>query len=95
MVKEGKETEHDRLLKEFVLRIGNNSYLDSVWFPPLQDADSRKRILALRFRSVADWRSFRASSIDDLRWFVDKWLPCVELDSYRIFFWRGDESYED
>jgi len=86
MIKEGKEQEHDRLLKEFIVRIGCNPYLDSVWFPPLQGADSRKRILAYRFKSAVDWRCFRASSIDELRWFVDKWVSYIDLDTFRIFF---------
>jgi len=92
MVREGYEDEHDALLKSWILKIGGNPSLRSVRFPPTPRSLPRKRILVYVFEDVHAWRRFREETLDELRAFVRQWLQLIELDTFRIFFWRDHEN---
>ncbi|MCW4048536.1 MAG: hypothetical protein NWE89_02250 [Candidatus Bathyarchaeota archaeon] len=86
-VKDGKEEEHDKHFKDFILKIGSNPYLKSIWFPPLSGASGRKGIVVYSFDDVEHWRLVRVSTLEDLRVLVRLWLQFIHLESYHIFFW--------
>lgn len=90
MVREGFEETHDRLLKDWILSIGDNPYLRGVRFQPLHMRISLKRVLVYVFDDVQGWRRFREETLDDYRVFVGQWLQLIKLDTFRIFFWGRD-----
>jgi len=92
MVREGCEDEHDKLLKSWILKIGRNPSLRSVMFPPTPHSLPRKRMIVYVFKDVHAWRMFREETLDELRAFVRQWLQLIELDTFRIFFWRDHEN---
>jgi len=86
MVRKGMEVEHDRVFKEWVLKLAGNTYLRGIHFPGLEGISERKRVVVCEFDDVSSWVGFLRSLGDDYLDFIDVWIGLIEVDSFSIFF---------
>jgi len=86
MVRKGMEVEHDRVFKEWVLKLAGNPYLRGIRFPSLEGIRERKRVVVYEFDDVSSWVGFLRSLGDDYLDFIDVWIGLIEVDSFSIFF---------
>lgn len=91
MIREEYRETHDKLLRSWILAIGDKPYLKFIQFPPSSKAFQRKRILVYGFDDVQSWHRFRESIMDDWRIFVKQLLPYLSLDTYKIYIMRKGE----
>ncbi len=92
MIREEYRETHDKLLRSWILAIGNNPHLKFIKFSSRPKTLLRKRILVYGFDGVQSWRRFRESTMDDWRIFVKQWLPYINLDTYKVYIIRKGES---
>lgn len=91
MVREGREAEHDRLFREWVLRLAVNPELLDIRFPRLNGVDNRKRVVVYVFEDAAAWARFYSGLGEEFARFVETWSALIDVNSFRIFF-RGHEG---
>jgi hypothetical protein len=91
MIREESRETHDKLLRSWILAIGDNPHLKFIKFSSGSKASPRKRILVYGFDDARSWRRFRESTLNDWRIFVKQWLPYINLDTYKVFIMRKGE----
>ena len=91
MVRRGRELEHDRLFREWVLRLAGNPEVLDIRFPPLSGVDNRKRVVVYVFKDASAWARFRSGLGEEFVRFFEEWSALIDVNSYRIFFMSYDE----
>jgi len=91
MVREGHEAEHDRLFREWVLRLARNPEILDIRFPRLNEVDSRKRVVVYVFKDAPAWARFHSGLGEEFVRFFEEWSVLIDINSFRIFFNRYEE----
>jgi len=88
MVREGREAEHDRLFREWVLGLAGNPEILDIRFPRLSDVDNRKRVVVYVFKDASAWARYHLGLGEEFVRFVEEWSVLIDVNSFRIFFRR-------